>query len=109
MALQFIGTRESLKTECPGAGEGPFAGMPPQMGFQMAGLTVYFVARFYMANVGFLAVGAADDGWKSGHFIDAVGAIATRASLLKAVLVCEILDFDGGVGILLPIGVNGGR
>lgn len=61
-----------------------------------------------MANVGFLAVGAADHGWKSGHFVDAVGTVAAGTSLLQAVLVCEILDFDGAVGILLPVGVNGG-
>lgn len=79
VALELVGAGETFAAEEPVADEGPFAGVPTEMGLQVGGFAVDLAAAGDVATVDVL-LAQVDAGGAETFRLLAIGAIASRST-----------------------------
>lgn len=88
VAGQLVGSGEPTAAVCPLADEGPFTGVNPLMGLQVAGFEVVFATVWVFALVDSSALGLLGDTWdaggRGGVGVDGVGRLRNQQRLAVA-------------------------
>jgi len=99
--LQFVGAREALAAG--EAEEGPFAGVPPQVGLQVGGLAVQPLAAGNVADVLLAtALVGTHNRRQSAHLVRAVGARAANGAPLQLGLEGDVVEVEARIALGAP-------